>query len=165
MPILLNRVDDRLIHGQVVVGWAQELKANHIIVVNDETVKNDMQKFLFRMATPTEIELSILTVDEAAQKVKKREYEEDRAIMLFKSPGDALRMVMAGAMIGELNIGGMHFEDGKIQLFDAIFVNADDVDALTKLGGLKVALEVRMVPTDIRRNILKAIEEKIKKQS
>jgi mannose/fructose/N-acetylgalactosamine-specific phosphotransferase system component IIB len=91
MPILLTRIDDRLIHGQVVVGWAQELKINHIIVINDEIVKNDMQKFLFRMATPNDINLSILTTEEAALKIKGREYDDDLAMLLVKNPIDLVR--------------------------------------------------------------------------
>ena len=71
MPILLARIDDRLIHGQVVVGWAQALKANHIVVIDDDVAGNDMQKFLFRMATPDDIKLSILKINEAAEIIKK----------------------------------------------------------------------------------------------
>jgi mannose/fructose/sorbose-specific phosphotransferase system IIB component len=164
MPIVLTRIDDRLIHGQVVVGWAQALQANHIIVVNDEIVKNDMQKFLFRMATPTDINLSILSVEEAADRIKKRAFDDDCAILLAKSPEDIYRLVKAGGRVGEVNIGGMHFAEDKIQLFDAIFVDKRDVEMLEKLNGLNVALEVRMVPTDSKKDIMKAIEEKFHKR-
>jgi mannose/fructose/sorbose-specific phosphotransferase system IIB component len=160
MPILLTRVDDRLIHGQVVVGWAQELKINHIIVINDEIVKNDMQKFLFRMATPNDINLSILTIEEAAQKIKGREYDDDLAMLLVKSPIDLVNLINAGGKIPEVNIGGMHFENNKTQLFDAVFVDDLDIEAFRKLIAMGVALEVRMVPTDTKKNIVKAIDEK-----
>ena len=160
MPIVLVRIDDRLIHGQVVVGWAQALRANHIIVVNDEIVKNDMQKFLFRMATPTDINLSVLSVDEAAQKIKERAFDDDTAMLLTKSPEDVYRIVKAGGRIPEVNIGGMHFADDKIQLFDAIFVDKRDVEMLEKIHGLNIELEVRMVPTDSKKDVMKAIEEK-----
>ena len=165
MPILLTRIDDRLIHGQVVVGWAQELKINHIIVVNDEIVKNDMQKFLFRMATPNDINLSILTTDEAAKKISGREFDNDLAMILFKSPSDICRLIQAGGKISEVNIGGMHFENDKIQLFDAVFVDDRDVAAFRVLNNMKVALEVRMVPTDTKKNIVKAIDEKFGKKT
>jgi mannose/fructose/N-acetylgalactosamine-specific phosphotransferase system component IIB len=165
MPILLTRVDDRLIHGQVVVGWAQSLKANHIIVVSDEVVKNDMQKFLFRMATPTEINLSILGVNEAAEKIRNREFDNDNAIVLAKTPEDFYRMLLAGGKVGEINIGGMHFSENKVQLFDAIFVDDHDVDMMEKINEMNVGLEVRMVPTDSRKDIIKAIRDKYHKKS
>lgn len=163
MPILLTRIDDRLIHGQVVVGWAQELKINHIIVVNDEIVKNDMQKFLFRMATPNDINLSILTTEEAAKKISGREFDNDYAMILVKSPSDICALIKAGGKILEVNIGGMHFENNKTQLFDAVFVDDRDVEAFRQLIKMNVSLEVRMVPTDIKKNIEKVIAEKFGK--
>ncbi len=159
MPILLTRIDDRLIHGQVVVGWVQTLKANHIAVVNDEAVNNDMQKFLFRMATPPDIKLSILTVMEAAGKIKKREFDEMETIILLNSPEDAVKLVQAGGKLSEINIGGMHFSPSKVQLFDAIFVDEQDIAAFNELKKMGVGLEVRMVPTEAKKDIFKAIEE------
>ncbi len=164
MPIVLTRIDDRLIHGQVVVGWAQALQANHIIVINDEIVRNDMQKFLFRMATPTDINLSIVSVDEAADRIKKRAFEDDRAMLLLKSPEDVYRMIKAGGRVGEVNIGGMHFSEEKARLFDAIFVDKGDVEMLEKLHGLNVDLEVRMVPTDSKKDVMRAIDERYYKR-
>ncbi len=164
MPILLTRIDDRLIHGQVVVGWANALKANHIIVISDEIVKNDMQKFLFRMATPTEINLSILNIEEAALKIKNREFDNDNAIVLVKTPEDIYKVLMAGGRVGEINVGGMHFSDSKTQLFDAVFVDDHDVEMFEKISAMKVELEVRMVPTDSRKDIMKTIREKYQKK-
>jgi len=164
MPILLTRIDDRLIHGQVVVGWANALKANHIIVVSDDIVKNDMQKFLFRMATPTEINLSILNIDEAAAKIKNREFDNDNAIVLVKTPEDIYRVLAAGGRVGEVNVGGMHFSESKVQLFDAVFVDPHDIEMFEKISALKVELEVRMVPTDSRKDIMKLIREKYPKK-
>jgi mannose/fructose/sorbose-specific phosphotransferase system IIB component len=163
MPILLTRIDDRLIHGQVVVGWAQALKINHIVVVNDDIVKNDMQKFLFRMATPTDINLSIVSVLEGADKIHKREFDNDSALILVKSPEDVCDLIKAGGKVGEVNIGGMHFAEGKTQLFGAIFVDANDVKNLEEMHKMKVELEVRMVPTDTKKDIMKAIKEKFTK--
>ena len=160
MPILLARIDDRLIHGQVVVGWAQSLKANHIVVVNDEIVTNDMQKFLFRMATPTDIKLSILGIKETADSIKKREFDDDDVILLAKTPADIVELIRNGGKIGEVNIGGMHFGKDKVQIFDAVFVDGTDVEKLKEINSLGVDLEVRMVPTDSKKDILKAIEEK-----
>jgi PTS system mannose-specific IIB component len=161
MPILLARIDDRLIHGQVVVGWAQALKANHIVVIDDDVAGNDMQKFLFRMATPDDIKLSILKINEAAEIIKKRGFDDDYTILLFKSPESVYKLVKAGGKISEINIGGMHYGEGKIQLFDAVFVDEKDIEFIKSLKELNVNLEVRMVPTDQKKDIFKAISDKI----
>ncbi len=164
MPILLTRIDDRLIHGQVVVGWAQALKSNHIVVIDDDIAINEMQKFLFRMATPTDIKLSILTIKEAAEIIKKRGFDEDLTILLLKSPENAYKLIKAGGKVSEINIGGMHFGEGKTQIFDAVFVDEKDMEYIKLIKNEGVAMEVRMVPTDQKKDIIKAIEEKIKKK-
>ncbi|MCX7698767.1 MAG: PTS sugar transporter subunit IIB [Candidatus Goldbacteria bacterium] len=164
MPILLTRIDDRLIHGQVVVGWAQALKSNHIVVIDDDIAGNEMQKFLFRMATPTDIKLSILTIKEAAEIIKKRGFDEDYTILLLKSPENAYKLIKAGGKLSSINIGGMHFGEGKIQLFDAVFVDEKDIEYIELLNKEGVALEVRMVPTDQKKDVIKVIDEKIKKK-
>ncbi len=164
MPILLTRIDDRLIHGQVVVGWAQALKADHIVVIDDDIAENEMQKFLFRMATPSDIKLSILKIKEAAEIIKKRGFDEDYTILLLKSPESAYKLIKAGGKISEINIGGMHFGEGKIQIFDAVFVDEKDVEYMKLLNKEGIALEVRMVPTDPKKDAIKFIDEKIKKK-
>ena len=164
MPILLTRIDDRLIHGQVVVGWAQALHANHIVVVDDEIVNNEMQKFLFRTATPSEIMLDVMSIKDAAAAIKKRQFDDTNTIILLKSPGNVCGLVKAGGKIGEVNIGGMHFTGEKTQLFDAVFVDGVDVEMFEALDAMKVSLEVRMVPGDTKKDILKAIKEKYYKK-
>lgn len=164
MPILLARVDDRLIHGQVVVGWAQALKANHICVINDEAAKSEMQKSLFRMATPSDIKLSVMSVEQATAALKARAFDDEDTIILFKNPHDALQLAKNGGKIGELNIGGMHFTEGKTQICDAVFLNEADMECFYTLHEMKVGLEVRMVPTDSKKDLLKSIEDKLKKK-
>jgi len=129
-------------------------------VINDEITENDMQKFLFRMATPEEIELSIVTIAQAAEMIKGRLFDEKNTILLLKCPEDVYRLYKTGGKIGEVNVGGMHFSENKFQLFDAIFVNEDDVHAFRLLAAEGVVLEVRMVPTDAKKDIIKAINEK-----
>jgi sorbose PTS system EIIB component len=164
VPVLLARVDDRLIHGQVVVGWAQALKATHICVVNDEAAASEMQKSLFRMATPSDIKLTVMTVAQGAGALKSRAFDDDETIVLFKRPQDALAMMKSGGKMPELNIGGMHFVEGKAQIFDAIFMDADDIECFAELNRMKISLEVRMVPTDSKKEVIRGIEEKINKK-
>jgi len=163
MPIILARIDDRLIHGQVVVGWAKVLKANHIVVADDEVIKNDIQKFLFRMATPEDIKLSILTIKETSNMIKERKFDNDYTIILFKVPESVLKLLNFGGMIGEVNIGGMHFSENKVQLTDAIFVDEKDIETFNEIRKRGVKLEIRMVPTDTKKDLFKVIDEKFKR--
>jgi mannose/fructose/N-acetylgalactosamine-specific phosphotransferase system component IIB len=112
------------------------------------------------MATPSDINLSILTIEEAAKNIKNRFFDNENVMLLFKSPEDVYKLLKSGGRIGEINVGGMHFAKDKIQLFDAIFVDNYDVEMFEKIKQLNVGLEVRMVPTDSKKDIFKAIEEK-----
>jgi mannose/fructose/N-acetylgalactosamine-specific phosphotransferase system component IIB len=123
-----------------------------------------MQKFLFRMATPSDINLSILSIQETAEKIKNRSFDNENVMILFKSPEDVFKLLKCGGRIGEINVGGMHFAADKIQLFDAIFVDKHDVEMFEKIRQLNVNLEVRMVPTDTKKDIFKAIDEKFHKK-
>jgi PTS system mannose-specific IIB component len=84
-------------------------------------------------------------------------------MILVKAPADIYNVIKAGGKISEINIGGMHFENNKTQLFDAVFVDEKDIEIFKKLDSMGVVLEVRMVPTDTKRNIIKGIEEKFGK--
>ena len=71
MSIVLIRVDDRLIHGQVVVGWTRTVEGTYILVADDEVANNTMQKKLLKFATPTGVQSDILTVEESVKNLKE----------------------------------------------------------------------------------------------
>ena len=77
MAIELFRIDDRLIHGQVVVGWGQPLDLGFIVLVDDEVASSDWEQELYRMGVPPEMEVYFHTVDEAIEKLPG--YQRDDA--------------------------------------------------------------------------------------
>lgn len=154
MSIELVRIDDRLIHGQVVVGWVKALKANHIMVVNDKVAQDQMQQVLLSMAVPRNLKLSILSVEESAQFLKEKIGINDRLIVLLNSPSDALSLVHKGVAIKTINVGGIHFCEGKKQILKAVCVDMVDIEAFYQLDRLGIELEGRIVPTDERIDIM-----------
>ena len=59
MNITVFRIDERLIHGQIVTAWLQYADAKQIVVVDDNAAKNTKKKKLLRMATPKDIKLQV----------------------------------------------------------------------------------------------------------
>ena len=86
MDIQLIRIDDRLIHGQVVVGWVKALNIDRLVVVNDAIAKNSMQKTLMEMAVPSGLKVSFYTVEEAAQNCKAGESKDRSLLSCFPIP-------------------------------------------------------------------------------
>ena len=145
--ILMTRIDDRLIHGQVTVGWGDTLKPDRIILANDQVASNEWEQELYQAAVPPEIEVCVTSVKDAAQMLSEEEHNEKRTILLVDSPQDVLRLVRNGAQLEHLNVGGLHFREGTRQLLPFVYVDDDDLDAFTTLCQGGVCVECQDVPT------------------
>ena len=148
MSVLLARVDDRLIHGQVVVGWARALDADCLMVANDAVAADPMQRTLLPMAVPPQMKVTILRVREAAEAIASGKLPGERAILLFTSLGDALLYKRAGGPLPELNVGGIRLAPGRQPLRTAVALGPEDVAAARALAADGTALNIRMVPGD-----------------
>lgn len=147
MPIVLARIDDRLIHGQIVVGWVKYTGANRIILANDEVAKDTLLCNLIEVIVPPEIKASVHAVGDAVQEVRSSDKKE-RIIVLFSCPGDALQFVQQGINLKSINLGGMKFSPGKRQILRWISISQEDVKYLEELHRMGIELEARAVPTD-----------------
>ncbi|NIM03252.1 PTS transporter subunit IIB [bacterium] len=157
MGLVLVRIDDRLIHGQVVENWMKFLKINHVVVVNDFVAGDRMQKTLFSMAVPEQAKISILSIAQAKEAILNGQFEGDRAMLLLVSPQDVLDLINKGVRIKEVNVGGMHYSPDKKQILKAISVSKQDIQAFQELDKLGVHLEARMVPDDEKIDIMEII--------
>jgi len=159
MGLKLVRIDDRLIHGQVVVGWVRFLNANHIIVADDAVAKDVMQKALYEMVVPRELTVSILTLAETAERFHQNEYGNDTVILLVSRPIDGLALVNLGLPMKSINVGGMRFEPGKHQITKSVSVGDEDCTILKQLAVKGIEIEGRAVPTDEKLDIIKLCSE------
>ena len=105
MSIKMIRVDDRLIYGQVVMRWTRTIGANLILVPNDKVAKDPLQQSLMRMAAPTGVQVELLPVADAAQKLISGLWSQKSLFIIVRDPIDLLRLVDAGLMIEVVNIG------------------------------------------------------------
>ncbi|MFH1008453.1 MAG: PTS sugar transporter subunit IIB [Candidatus Latescibacterota bacterium] len=144
--VLLTRIDDRLIHGQVTVGWGMTLKPDRIILANDEVAGNEWEQELYRAAVSPEIEVCVTSIADATAILSEEEHSENRTILLVDSPQDVLRLLHNGVHIAHLNVGGLHFREGTRQLLPFVYVDDDDLDALSSLCERGVSVECQDVP-------------------
>lgn len=159
MSIVLLRVDDRLIHGQVTMGWGPVLHPDRIVVVNDRIAESEWEKELYLAAVPEGVEASILSMAEGIEHLR-HQHNGKRLLVLVASPKDVVRLVKGGVDIREVNIGGMHFCEGKRQILHFVCVDSTDIESLRTLDRMGVEFDCRDVPTS-RRIDLKAILHEI----
>lgn len=148
MSVTLVRIDDRLVHGQVVEGWLKALRISHIVVASDQVADDEMQKALYLLAVPQGVSLDCLHVSEAAKQWREGRWEKDKVLVLVSGPAEVLQMLQAGAPVKSVNVGGMHYKEGRVQILKAISLDDSDVASLKGLAAAGAVLEARPLPLD-----------------
>ena len=144
MPIVFARVDDRLIHGQVVQAWLPELNIDVVVIPCPKEKACHLNKNLLRLSLPFEYELAVL---EPARCVGYMTESEKRILLLLNSLQDLNPLLEDGLQISSLNIGGMHFKEGAEKLAENIFLDEEDKKTLRILNDLGIDIETRAVPS------------------
>lgn len=145
--IVLTRIDNRLVHGQVATQWCGSIGANLILVANDEVAGNKLRQGLMDMAAPSYASMRYWTLDKTISTVHKAS-DKQMIFIVCETPQDVLTLVEGGVPIKKVNIGNMHMADGKRQVAGSVAVDDADVAAFAKLRELGVELEIRRVPTE-----------------
>lgn len=147
MSIVLARIDNRLIHGQVLEAWVPHVHADCIVVANDRIAGVTFQRVLMEAAVPRGIRVVIATVEEAARFLAAEE-REHRILLLFADSADALRAYHLGIIFPELNLGNMHGGEGKLRYSCTIALDRDDIETLEALEEEGVRIVSQCIPAD-----------------
>src|SRR5512137_3009197 len=101
--VILARIDDRLIHGQVVEGWVNFLKATCILVADDRVAANPLQRSIMEISVPEGLKVVIGTVNEICERIRSSVPDTERSLLLFSNPGDVVRAFKAGLSCTAVN--------------------------------------------------------------
>ncbi|MFI5310966.1 MAG: PTS system mannose/fructose/N-acetylgalactosamine-transporter subunit IIB [Gemmatimonadales bacterium] len=147
MPIELYRIDDRLIHGQVVVGWGQPLNLGFIVLVDDAVAESPWEQELYRMGAPPEMEVCFESV--AGALAHLGEYEARRKPgMLLTADIDTMRRIVEGTgAVRRVNVGGIHHRVGRTSRLPYVFLTPDEERALRALSERGVAVTAQDLPS------------------
>ncbi len=148
MPLCLVRVDDRLIHGQVVLGWARALKPDRIVVANDRIASSAWERKFYTSSVPPHIKVSFLDLEETARQLLNNLFRNESVMVLFESVRDVYDVMEKGVTFDEVNIGGIHFRRGAEELLPFVFLTGEDRACMREL----VKRHVRLVAQDIPGN-------------
>ncbi|GAA0083667.1 PTS sugar transporter subunit IIB [Clostridium sp. CTA-7] len=158
MEIVNVRIDERLIHGQVAALWTNKLGITRIVVVNNEIIKDQIQKMALKMATPVGVKLSILSVDTAVNNLKINKYEKDKILLITKGPKEIFEVISKGIDIKEINVGNMSAKAGSKLVKSSISVRKEDIEYFNKISQLGVRITAQMVPTEEKINFMNLIK-------
>jgi len=125
VTLVLYRIDDRLIHGQVVVGWGQPLEIGFIVLVDDEVATSDWEQELYRMGVPPEMDVYFHGSADAVAALPRYRGEPRRGILVTGDIATMHRLV-ENAGVDTVNLGGIHFRNGRAQRLRYVFLSPDE---------------------------------------
>ena len=147
MGIHLYRIDDRLIHGQVVVGWGQPLNAGFLTLVDDLVASSDWEKELYRMAVPPEMDIYFADVATAIRDHASYAADPRPGILIAGDIESMHRLVKGVKAIGSVNLGGIHHRAGRAEKLRYVFLTPAEERELRALEASGVEVTAQDVPS------------------
>jgi PTS system mannose-specific IIB component len=144
--ITLVRVDNRLIHGQVVEAWLPHLKVGRVAVADDEAAHNPLIRAAMALAVQPSVEVVIQPLrDFNFERITR---DDVRTLVLVRDVKDALEAKERGLKLARLNLGNVHFATGRRQVSASVFLSPEELDQLKLLAQEGVAVDARGVPSE-----------------
>ncbi|MBJ3592015.1 PTS N-acetylgalactosamine transporter subunit IIB [Salmonella enterica subsp. enterica serovar Saintpaul] len=151
--ILLTRIDNRLVHGQVGVTWTSTIGANLLIVVDDDVAQDEIQQKLMGITAETygfgirffSIEKTIKIISKAAP--------HQKIFLICRTPHTVRMLLEGGILLSDVNVGNMHFSEGKKQISSKVYVNQQDLEDLLFIKKQGVNIFIQDVPGDQKEQI------------
>ncbi|HUR92240.1 MAG TPA: PTS sugar transporter subunit IIB [Gemmatimonadaceae bacterium] len=142
---MLHRIDDRLIHGQVVVGWGRPMGVGFIALVDDTVAASEWEQELYRMGVPPEVTLHFADVS-TAQREHAAWESDPRPGILLTADIDTMARLATATRVTEVNLGGIHHAPGRTQRLRYVFLSPDEEQALRTLAATGVRISAKDVP-------------------
>ena len=155
--IVLTRIDDRLIHGQVMTSWLNFTGATKIMVIDDQTAADPFMKTVLKNAVPANIGLGLFTIEKAVVRLKKGFKKDDKVIILVKYPKTILSLIEAGIPLKHLNIGGMGAAAGREKFYKNISATLEEREILKKIIASGCKVEIQIIAEDAKVDVEKLL--------
>lgn len=140
------RIDDRLIHGQVIAVWCRHRRFTRIVIVDDGVAADPFMQEVLRLAAPPGLEVDVLSVEEGINTLAGNLPNRDTTMVLMKSPQTARRLCDGGLEYNALNIGGIGSGPGRKNIFKNIAVSKEEIVILKYLLDQGVEITLLTVP-------------------
>lgn len=152
------RVDNRLVHGQIIATWMPHLRLQRIVIISDTVPDNSLQMSMFRMAIPPELTFDAMGVRGGVSWLNHRAFGTDRTMVLLESVADAVRLFESGHPFATLNIGNVHHGPGRRAFTNAVYLGPEDLEGIRRLMKRGVQVEIRSLPTEAPIELNRTLE-------
>lgn len=149
---VLARIDTRLLHGQVATAWTKSTNPDRIIVVSDSVAKDDLRRNMIEQAAPPGVKANVVPINKMIEVSKDPRFGGMRALLLFETPQDVVRVLEGGMDLKEVNLGSIAHSTGKVVVTRAVAMDNSDLEALETIKNMGVSVDVRKVPADSSEN-------------
>ena len=157
LNVVFARIDDRLIHGQVMTAWLQFTRANRIVIVDDGVAKDKFIKSVLTMSIPPGIKLDICDVENGAKLLNGEPNGKDKIIVLAKHPNSIYGLLEKEVLLKTLNIGGMGANVGRKKLYKNISASPEELETYKKIMAKGIAVSIQIIPDDSETPLNKII--------
>jgi len=156
--IVLTRIDDRLIHGQVMTSWLNYTSATKIMVVDDKSATDPFLKTVLKNAVPKNVGLGVFTAEKAAERLLNKGFAPtDRVIILVKYPATIVKMMEAGVKFEKVNIGGMGAAQGREKFYKNISASEEEKTMLKQIIDSGCKVEIQIIAEDAAVDVSKLL--------
>ncbi|HFI8999154.1 PTS galactosamine transporter subunit IIB [Escherichia coli] len=151
--ILLTRIDNRLVHGQVGVTWTSTIGANLLVVVDDVVANDDIQQKLMGITAETYgFDIRFFTIEKTINVIGKAAPHQ-KIFLICRTPQTVRKLVEGGIDLKDVNVGNMHFSEGKKQISSKVYVDDQDLTDLRFIKQRGVNVFIQDVPGDQKEQI------------
>lgn len=157
MAIVLTRIDDRLIHGQVMTAWVKFTQANRIMIIDEGVAKDPFMVKVLKMAAPPGIKVDIYDVEQAVEVLKENDSTNERIIILVKHPVVIETLLEKGIEIKKLNVGGMGAAPGRKTLYKNISISKEEREIFQRILDKGTNIFIQIVPDEKEVDIKKLL--------
>lgn len=146
MGIEVYRIDDRLVHGQVVVGWGQPLALGFVVLVDNQVAESAWEQELYRMGVPPEMTVFFESVAGALSHLSVYRQRLEHGLLLTGSTATMRALVEGATGITHVNVGGLHHRAGRSPRLRYVFLDAAEADDLRAIAARGVEVSAQDVP-------------------
>lgn len=155
--IVLARIDDRLIHGQIVTAWVKQTNGNRIVIADDPLTKDTFMQRLLKAAAPPGISVDILAVSDAINFLKEEPAAGECIIILAKVPGVMEALINGGVGIDRVILGGMGAKEGRKRFNKNVSASPEEIESIKRILGKGVEMYFQLVPGEKAEDVKKLV--------